>query len=300
MINAAMKRETKAKDTDARAGGRPRPSRCKVRLDHLLVARGLAATGSQAQSLILAGQVSADGRRVVKPGSRVAQDAQVEVHARPPYVSRGGLKLAAALDAFGIVVSGLVCADVGASTGGFTDCLLQRGAARVYAIDVGYGQLAWTLRQDVRVVVMERTNARYLDRLPELVQLVSLDASFISLKMLLPKVVQWLASDGHVVPLVKPQFEAGHQQVGRGGVVRDAVVHHQVLEQVAEYARANGLAVWGVVPSPVLGPAGNREFLMHLRPMPAPQDFDLAQAIERCVRAVPASTCADSPTQGES
>ena len=267
----------------ARDKARPEPGRAKVRLDHLLVERGLAASGSQAQALILSGQVSADGTKVVKPGARVARDARVEVQAGLPYVSRGGLKLAAALDAFGIAVTGLVCADVGASTGGFTDCLLQRGAARVYAIDVGYGQLAWSLRQDVRVVVLERTNARYLDSLPEPVQLVSLDASFISLKLLLPKVRRWLTNDAHVLPLVKPQFEAGRQQVGRGGVVRDVGVHRQVLGQVAEYARASGLAVWGVVRSPVSGPAGNREFLMHLRPIPAPEDFDLAQAIESCL-----------------
>jgi 23S rRNA (cytidine1920-2'-O)/16S rRNA (cytidine1409-2'-O)-methyltransferase len=237
----------------------------KTRLDHLLVARELADSGSQAQALILAGAVVVDGRIVDKPGTRVTTDARVEMRERPPYVSRGGLKLAPALDAFRVSVVGAVCADVGASTGGFTDCLLQRGAARVYAIDVGYGQLAWRLRQDSRVVVMERTNARYVERLPEPVGLVTVDASFISLDKLFPALVRWLDASAHVIPLVKPQFEAGREQVGRGGVVRDPEVHRQVLEKMANDAARCGLTVWGVIRSPINGPAGNAEFLMHLR-----------------------------------
>lgn len=252
----------------------------KVRLDSLLVQRGLAASGSQAQALVLAGAVTVDGRPAAKPGARVDSDAQVTVRERAPYVSRGGLKLAAALDSFCVSAAGLVCADVGASTGGFTDCLLQRGAVRVYAIDVGYGQLAWSLRQDARVVVMERTNARYLTVLPEPVGLVTLDASFISLDKLLPVVVGWLATPAMIVALIKPQFEAGKEQVGRGGVVRDPGVHRQVLERVAEHAAHCGLSVWGAIRSPISGPAGNVEFLMYLRREAAPVDFDLAAAME--------------------
>jgi 23S rRNA (cytidine1920-2'-O)/16S rRNA (cytidine1409-2'-O)-methyltransferase len=255
----------------------------KIRLDHLLVQRGLAESRSQAQVLVLAGEVCVDGQVTLKPGTRVSDEAEVEVREQLPYVSRGGLKLAAALDAFRVSVAGAVCADVGASTGGFTDCLLQRGAARVYAIDVGYGQLAWQLRQDERVVVMERTNARYLERLPEPAQLVTIDASFISLRLLLPAVVRWLAPGAAVIPLVKPQFEAGREQVGKGGVVREPTVHRQVLEKVAGYATTHGLAVHGVIRSPITGPAGNAEFLVHLRLGSPGEDFDLAAAIAGCL-----------------
>jgi len=251
----------------------------KVRLDHLLVQRGLAESRSQAQALVLAGEVYVGGQLALKPGAQVHDEAQVEVRERLPYVSRGGLKLAAALDSFQVSVQGAVCADVGASTGGFTDCLLQRGAARVYAVDVGYGQLAWQLRRDERVVVMERTNVRYVETLPEPVQLVTMDASFISLGLLLPPVVGWLEPGADVIPLVKPQFEAGRGQVGKGGVVRDPAVHRQVLEKVAGYATGLGLAVLGVIRSPITGPAGNVEFLMHLRLGASGADFDLAAAI---------------------
>jgi 23S rRNA (cytidine1920-2'-O)/16S rRNA (cytidine1409-2'-O)-methyltransferase len=257
--------------------------RDKIRLDHLLVQRGLADSGSQAQALILAGQVFVNGQPAPKPGSRVLTDVQVTVHRRLPYVSRGGLKLAAALDAFGVSVRGAICADVGASTGGFTDCLLQYGAARVYAIDVGYGQLAWNLRQDERVVVMERTNARYLESLPEPVGILTLDVSFISLKLLFPSVVGWLAPDADVIPLVKPQFEAERGQVGKKGVVRDPAVHGQVLERVAGYAEAHGLGTRGLIRSPLTGPAGNVEFLMHLRRATMADDFDLSAAIAGCL-----------------
>ena len=256
----------------------------KVRLDLLLVQRGLAASRSQAQSLVLAGQVRVDGQTALKAGARVSANAHLEVREPLPYVSRGGIKLAAALDAFAVKVTGVVCADVGASTGGFTDCLLQRGAARVYAIDVGYGQLAWKLRQDERVVVMERTNARYLESLPEPVGLVTIDVSFISLGLLLPTVVRWLTPEGEVIPLVKPQFEAGREQVGKGGVVRDPAVHRQVLEKVASYATACGLAVQGLIRSPITGPAGNVEFLMHLRLGAPGRDFDLSAAVARCLK----------------
>jgi len=272
---------------DTRLGcGYPNSMSKRVRLDYLLVECGLAETHSQAQALVLAGQVRVNGQIAPKPGARVPDDAQVTLDQRLPYVSRGGQKLAAGLDAFQVSVTGLVCADVGASTGGFTDCLLQRGAARVYAIDVGYGQLAWKLRQDERVVVMERTNARYLDALPEPAGLVTIDVSFISLRLLFPAVMRWLAPKADVIPLVKPQFEAAREQVGKRGVVRDPAVHRQVLEKVVGYAVAHGLSVAGLVRSPIAGPAGNLEFLIHFRHAPCDHDLDLAAAIEACLAGV--------------
>jgi 23S rRNA (cytidine1920-2'-O)/16S rRNA (cytidine1409-2'-O)-methyltransferase len=183
----------------------------------------------------------------------------------PSYVSRGGHKLAHALDAFGVNATGRICADIGASTGGFTDCLLQRGAARVYAVDVGYGQLDWRLRTDPRVVVMERTNARYLERLPEAVSLVVVDASFISLRLLVPAIARVSAPDADVIALVKPQFEAGRERVGRGGVVRDPTTHRDVLVSLASWLADAGFALHGLTASPLRGPAGNIEFLAHIR-----------------------------------
>ena len=237
----------------------------KERLDVLLVSRGLAESRSAAQKLILAGQVFIGESRADKPGMTVPIDAPLRVRGGLPFVSRGGLKLQAALDTFMLDVTGMVCADVGASTGGFTDCLLQRGAARVYAIDVGYGQLDWKLRQDLRVVVMERTNARYLGALPEAVDLATIDTSFISLALILPAVKAWLKTDGQVVALVKPQFEAGRSQVGKGGVVRDAAIHFEVLKRVLAWANGHGLTPVGLTRSPVTGSAGNIEFLVRLR-----------------------------------
>jgi 23S rRNA (cytidine1920-2'-O)/16S rRNA (cytidine1409-2'-O)-methyltransferase len=233
----------------------------KERLDLVLVQRGLSNSRERAQQLILAGRVVVAGTIVDKPGMRVPRDALLSVSGHLPYVSRGGLKLAAALDAFGLDVEGWVAADVGASTGGFTDCLLQRGATRVYALDVGYGQLAWEIRQDPRVVVMDRTNARYVERLPEEVDLVTVDTSFISLRLILPAAMRWLRSDGTIVALVKPQFEAGRLQVGRGGVVREPAVHRAVLEGILGWAADQGLSAHGLIRSPVIGPAGNVEFL---------------------------------------
>jgi len=233
----------------------------KERLDRLLVERGLAESRTQAQRLILAGRVRVGEAVADKPGRRVAVDAPIRVIAGPRFVSRGGEKLEAALDRFGLDVVGWVAADVGASTGGFTDCLLQRGAARVYAIDVGYGQLAWRLRNDPRVVVMERINARYLERLPEPVDLVTIDVSFISLRLILPRAVGWLRPAGHVVALIKPQFEAGRREVEKGGVVRDPAVHRAVLERVIRVADELGLGLGGLMVSPLRGPAGNVEFL---------------------------------------
>ena len=243
----------------------------KTRLDKLIWERGLVDSRSKAQGVILAGEVLVDGVRVDKPGTAVSPDVVIEVKAPLPYVSRGGLKLAGALAAFGLVVggelgaaSGRVCADVGACTGGFTDVLLQNGAARVYAIDVGYGQLDWKLRQDARVVVMERTNARYLETLPEPVSFVCIDVSFISLKLILPAVQKWLTADGDIVALVKPQFEAGTAQVGKGGIVRDTAVHQSVLLDLLTWTATNGLAACGLMRSPVTGSDGNVEFLLWL------------------------------------
>jgi 23S rRNA (cytidine1920-2'-O)/16S rRNA (cytidine1409-2'-O)-methyltransferase len=238
----------------------------KERLDLLVVERGLAESQQQAQRLIMAGQVLAGDRLVDKPGIRIPVTTQLRVKSRHPYVSRGGTKLAAALDAFGVDVTGWVVADVGASTGGFTDCLLQRGATRVYAIDVGYGQLAWKLQQDARVVVMDRTNARHLTALAEPVALATLDTSFISLKLIIPVVTGWLQEGGHIVALIKPQFEADPSQVEAGGVIRDPAVHTAVLQDLASWAAARDIGLLGLIRSPITGPAGNAEFLAHWVP----------------------------------
>lgn len=259
----------------------------KQRLDLLLVERGLVESRNRAQQLIRAGQVLVDQRVIDKPGMAVPSDADIRVRETLPYVSRGGLKLEAALDTFGIDVTGMVIADVGASTGGFTDCLLQRGAKRVYAIDVGYGQLAWRLRQDERVVVMERTNARYLRRLPEPIDLVTIDVSFISLRLILPNAVRWLAPEGQIIALIKPQFEAGPEDVGKGGVVRDPRVHRRVLCDVLGFAQGHGVALRGLMPSPVTGPAGNVEFLAWLSRGAKGESVDLDAAIETVIAGRP-------------
>ncbi|RME87886.1 MAG: TlyA family RNA methyltransferase [Anaerolineae bacterium] len=232
----------------------------KTRLDLLLFECGLAESRAQAQRLIMAGRVRVDGQVVLKPASRVDPGVTLTLDPGPRFVSRGGEKLEAALEAFRVDVRGRVCADVGASTGGFTDCLLQHGAARVYAIDVGKGILHWKLRRDPRVVVMEETNARYLESLPEAVSLVTVDASFISLKVLLPVVKGW--GEGEIIALIKPQFEAGRAEVSRGkGVVRDPEIHRRVLREVLTFAREEGLRLQGLIRSPLLGPKGNVEFL---------------------------------------
>lgn len=239
----------------------------KRRADLALVERGLAPSRARAQALILEGLVRCGDRLVEKAGEWVPADAPLRVTAEDhPYVGRGGVKLAAALDAFGIDPRGAVCLDVGASTGGFTDCLLQRGAARVWAVDVGYGQLAWSLRTDPRVRVIERANIRTLDRaaIPDPIALVTIDVSFISLRLVLPNTLQWLQPGGHIVALVKPQFEAGRGEVGRDGVVRDPAVHATVIGRVAWWCVNHGLRVRGVTVSPLLGPAGNREFFLLL------------------------------------
>ncbi|MBN1993020.1 MAG: TlyA family RNA methyltransferase [Anaerolineae bacterium] len=255
----------------------------KRRLDILLTEKGLADSRSKAQALIMAGKVRVDGRPITKAGAQIPLEARLNVEDDLPYASRGGLKLAAALDEFALDPRGTVCTDVGASTGGFTDVLLQRGAARVYAIDVGYGQLAWSLRQDERVVVMERTNARYLETLPEQIDLATIDVSFISLKLIFPAVVKWLQPAGLVVALVKPQFEAGKTQVGKGGVVRDRAVQRQVLEKVLAYAAEAGLIPFGLLPSPITGPAGNQEFLIGWQCQIIHSPLETTVAIENCL-----------------
>jgi 23S rRNA (cytidine1920-2'-O)/16S rRNA (cytidine1409-2'-O)-methyltransferase len=238
----------------------------RQRLDVLLVARGLAESREKAARMILAGEIRVAGRRVDKAGSIIGGDALVEVDGGPRFVSRGGDKLAGALQAFGIDPAGRVCLDVGASTGGFTHCLLDRGAARVYAVDVGHGQLDARLRADGRVVVMERVNARALpsDVLVPRPALATVDVSFISLDKVLPAVLGALTADGEVVALVKPQFEVGRERVGKGGVVRSAADHRAVLERMARVAVLMGAHVRGVAASLLRGPKGNREFFMWL------------------------------------
>lgn len=231
-------------------------------MDEAVVERGLAETRARAQAIIMGGGVTVDGVVVSRPAAPVTPQAVLALVAEPlPYVSRGGLKLQEALELFQIDVRGLVCLDVGASTGGFTDVLLQAGAARVYAVDVGYGQLAWKLREDERVVVMERTNIRSLEGLPEPVQFFCADVSFISLRLVLPAVSRFLSPDAQAVVLIKPQFEAGKGQVGKKGVVRDPAVWREVLMGVLGFAAEHGWAVRGVIRSPIRGPAGNVEFL---------------------------------------
>jgi 23S rRNA (cytidine1920-2'-O)/16S rRNA (cytidine1409-2'-O)-methyltransferase len=247
----------------------PRPagraaSADRQRLDVALATRGLAPSREKAARLILAGSVLVDGRRVDKVGALVGRDARLVVEAPPRFVSRGGEKLAHALDVFGVDPRGLVCLDVGASTGGFTDCLLERGASRVYAVDVGHGQLDAKLRADGRVVVMERTNARRLlpDAFAPRPQLATVDVSFISLEKVLPTVLAALTADGQVVALVKPQFEVGKGRVDRGGVVRDIAERRSVLGRVARFAILAGAHIRGVTASPLRGPKGNREFFL--------------------------------------
>ena len=260
----------------------------KERLDRLLVDLGLVESRQKAQRLILAGQVSVGDRVLDKPGMQLPADSQVTIKGGLPYVSRGGLKLEAALDAFALEVRDWVAVDVGASTGGFTDCLLQRRAAKVYAVDVGYGQLAWKLQQDPRVVVIDRTNARYLETLPELVDLAVIDVSFISLRLILPVVCGWLQPAGQIVALIKPQFEAGRRQVGKGGVVRDPGVHRAVLEDLVQWAASQGLGMQGLIRSPITGPAGNVEFLAHWQRLTEPAREtvqETAALIQACVPA---------------
>jgi 23S rRNA (cytidine1920-2'-O)/16S rRNA (cytidine1409-2'-O)-methyltransferase len=238
----------------------------KQRLDLLVVERGLTESREKAQALILAGQVLVNGQKAGKAGANVETGATIELLAQPRYVGRGGLKLEAALDGFGISAAGKICLDVGSSTGGFTDCLLQHGAARVYAIDVGTGQLDWRLRNDPRVIVQEQVNARYLtgEQVPEPVALAVCDVSFISITMILPALPALLAPSAEMVILVKPQFELDRDQVGKGGIIRDPRLHQQACLRVESAVKRLGFQTQ-IIPSPILGAEGNREFLLHAR-----------------------------------
>ena len=239
----------------------------KERLDAAIVARGLVSGRDKAKGIIMAGQVYVDGQKADKPGQQVDENSRIEVRGETlAYVSRGGLKLEKSIETFGLALEGLVCGDIGASTGGFTDCMLQKGAARVYAVDVGYGQLAWKLRQDERVVVLEETNARYLtaEQIPEPLDAATIDAAFISLGKLLPALYPLLKPEGFVMALIKPQFEAGREKVGKKGVVRDAAVHREVISGVLDFAAETGFCIKNLEYSPIKGPEGNIEYLVHL------------------------------------
>lgn len=244
----------------------------KQRLDVAVHERGLVESRAKARALIMAGEVLVNGEPALHAARSIQSGDAIDLRSKPRFVSRGGEKLAAALARFAIVPDGWTCADFGASTGGFTDCLLQNGAARVYALDVGYGQIDARLRSDPRVSVIDRTNIRYLSELPELVQLVAIDVSFISLDLILPAAARVLAPEGSCVPLVKPQFEAGRGQLGKGGVVRDPSVHRSVLDGFVASAHRHGFALHGLMRSPIVGAAGNVEFLAHLRRGEAPDD----------------------------
>ena len=240
----------------------------KTRLDVLLVEQGYLESRQKAQATIMSGLVFVNNQRIDKPGTMIANDAAIEVRGNAiPYVSRGGLKLEKAMKTYGLVLDGKICADIGASTGGFTDCMLQNGAQKVYAVDVGYGQLDWKLRSDERVVCMERTNARYLthEEIPDELDFASVDVSFISLKLILPVLNALMKEDAYAVCLVKPQFEAGKEKVGKKGVVRDPAVHLEVLGNFFNHAKENNFTVIGITYSPIRGPEGNIEYLGYLR-----------------------------------
>ena len=240
----------------------------KKRIDILLVEQGYFDSRERAKKAIMAGLVFVDNQRCDKAGTEVKEDANILVKGNPiPYVSRGGLKLEKAMKNFGVTLKDKVCMDIGASTGGFTDCMLQNGAVKVFSIDVGYGQLAWKLRQDERVVCMERTNIRYvtIEDTKEFADFASIDVSFISLKLVLPKAKELLNIDGEIVALIKPQFEAGKGKVGKIGVVRDKNIHIEVIEMISEFAIKNGFAILNLDYSPIKGPEGNIEYLIHLR-----------------------------------
>ena len=260
----------------------------KKRLDILVTERGLAESREKAKALIMAGDVYVDQQKADKPGDLYPEEAPIEVRGKGlKYVSRGGLKLEKAMAEFPISLSGLVCMDVGASTGGFTDCMLQNGAKKVYAVDVGYGQLAWSLRTDPRVVNLERTNARYLsqEQVPEPIDFFSVDVSFISLSLILPAVRPLLSENARAVCLIKPQFEAGREKVGKKGVVRDPAVHQEVIEKVLGFALENGYSVLGLTFSPVKGPEGNIEYLAYLQRSDAPTQAETVPQARQVVEA---------------
>jgi len=237
----------------------------KRRIDSLLVERGLVENWTKAQALIMAGKVAVEGKAAIKPGTLVTEEVAITIVEPPPFVSRGGIKLDYALDQFQLDVSTRVVADIGASTGGFTDCLLKRGARRVYAIDVGYGQLDYRLRQDSRVVVMDRVNIRYPVSLPEKVDLATVDLSFISVEKVIPSVVRLLNDNGYLLVLIKPQFEAKKEEVGKGGVIKQPIVHARVLGRFIAWMVEHGFRLGGLIASPILGAAGNKEFFVLLK-----------------------------------
>ncbi|WP_337591415.1 TlyA family RNA methyltransferase [Vescimonas sp.] len=254
----------------------------KTRLDVLLTERGLLDSRQKAQATIMSGIVFVNGQRVDKVGTAVSNDALIEIRGTTlPYVSRGGLKLEKAMQTFPLTLTGKICADIGASTGGFTDCMLQNGAKKVYAVDVGYGQLDWKLRNDARVVCMERTNARYLthEEIPEELDFASVDVSFISLKLIFPALYGLLREGGEIACLIKPQFEAGREKVGKKGVVRDPAVHLEVLKHFLIHAKENHFTVLGITYSPIRGPEGNIEYLGFLRKSEEPDAAVDLQAI---------------------
>ena len=260
----------------------------KKRLDILVTENGLAESREKAKALIMAGQVYVDNQKADKPGDTFSEDAHVEIRGKGlQYVSRGGLKLEKAMKEFGLTLTDKICMDVGASTGGFTDCMLQNGARKVYSVDVGYGQLAWSLRTDARVVNLERTNARYLTReqIPEEIDFFSVDVSFISLSLILPAVRPLLAEHGQAVCLIKPQFEAGRENVGKKGVVRDQSVHREVIEKIRNFSLENGFSVLGLTYSPVKGPEGNIEYLIYLERSDAPIEASGVPLPEQVVEA---------------
>ena len=256
-----------------------------MRLDVLVYTQGLTKSRKQAQDAIRAGLVFVDGKPAQKPGQETAPEAVIELRGTVcPYVGRGGLKLAGAVEGFGLSLKDVIAMDIGASTGGFTDCMLQNGATKVYAVDVGYGQLDWKLRSDERVVCMERTNARYLDRdqIPDELDFASIDVSFISLKLILPAVHRVLKEGGHVACLIKPQFEAGREKVGKKGVVRDPDVHLEVLENFLTHAKDSGFTVLDITFSPIRGPEGNIEYLGYLESGDwVEKTFDLQGLVEQ-------------------
>ncbi|MDO4544829.1 MAG: TlyA family RNA methyltransferase [Bacillota bacterium] len=259
----------------------------KNRLDIILTEKGLFPSREKAKASVMAGLIYVDGQRIDKPGTSVDDKAEITIKENLcPYVSRGGLKLEKALEVFGFSLEKAVAVDIGASTGGFTDCMLQKGASKVYAIDVGYGQLDWKLRNDPRVVNMEKINIRYLEpeSIPEKADFISIDVSFISLKLVFPVAAQLLSRDGSLVCLVKPQFEAGRSQVGKKGIVRDPAVHREVIENVMDYGMENGLYAQGLTFSPVTGTKGNIEYLLFLKKSPAKEPVDAA-SIDEIVRS---------------
>ena len=264
----------------------------KKRLDIMMVEQGLAPSREKAKAYIMAGEVYVNGQKEDKAGSMFAETAKLEVRGKTlPYVSRGGLKLEKAMKNFGVTLKDKVCMDVGASTGGFTDCMLQNGAKKVFSIDVGYGQLAWKLRQDERVVCMERTNIRHvtIEDTKEFADFASIDVSFISLKLVLPKCKELIRENGEIVALIKPQFEAGREKVGKKGVVREKSTHIEVIQMISDFAVENGFEILDLDYSPIKGPEGNIEYLIHLKVTNQPFEFDSENHNKKILEVVEAS-----------